>query len=221
MILLLEILIFIAGYSLACLGAGVLGIRVLFIRREQFDQLSAGTELVTAFILGQGLLASLWLVLGLTGSFSPHVVAGFALVCALGGVFLTRRRLVDFVRQLISIWKELRHETWSWQILAGLTLLLILSWFTSLGRSMMGDAAAFYMILPKIMADLHELIPVPGYESFMSVGLQGEMHYAALMVLGSADAAQLFEWPTILAGDSYFWQSAGKLVWAGGGNGSP
>ena len=86
---------------------------------------------------------------------------------------------------------------------------------------MMGDAAAFYMILPKIMANSHELIPVPGYESFMSVGLQGEMHYAALMVLGSADAAQLFEWPTILAGAVIFLAIGSKLVWAGGGNVSP
>jgi len=64
-----------------------------------------------------------------------------------------------------------------------------------------GDAVAFYMTLPKYMAHYERLTPLPGmYHNFTQVGLQGEMHYAALMALGSESAAKGFVWPTSLAG---------------------
>jgi len=60
-----------------------------------------------------------------------------------------------------------------------------------------GDGAAFYMVLGKIIAYSHRLVPMPGYERFTMIGLQGELHFAALMVLHSPEAAKLFSWPTI------------------------
>jgi hypothetical protein len=199
--LFVQIIAVLVGYSIACLGAGVLALTALTDRSDPANWPSAGTELATAFILGQGLLASLWLLLALAGWLSPLVVAGIALVCAFSGVILARRRLLDFVYQVRSVWRELTADSWGWQVLAGLTVLLCLAWGTSLGRSVLGDAAAFYLALAKFVAASHRLVPLPGtFESFTTVGLQGEMHYTALMALGSPDAAQLFAWPTILVG---------------------
>src|SRR5262249_19401026 len=55
----------------------------------------------------------------------------------------------------------------------------------------------FYMVLPKYLAALHRLLPF--YGSFSQIGLQGEMHYAALMSLGLKDTAKFIVWPTSLA----------------------
>jgi hypothetical protein len=198
--LLLRILFVLVGYSCACLGFGVLLLRLANIR-SKVDNFSAGTWLATAFILGQGILASLWLLLALMGWFSPRIIAGIVLVLALCSFILSWRRIFDFANQARMIWLDLRSDTWGWQVLAGLTILLCLAWVTSLGRPLMVDASAFYFVLPKIVAASHRLIPLPGtYEDFTSVGLHGEMHYAALMALRSPDAAKLFAWPTILVG---------------------
>src|SRR2546429_761571 len=42
------------------------------------------------------------------------------------------------------------------------------------------------------------LVPLPGYETFTQVGLQGELHYATLMLLGSGQAAKFFLWSNCL-----------------------
>jgi len=187
-------------YSAACLGVGTLALRVLAYRSDTTVKQSAGTMLATAFALGQGLLASLWLLLALAGWFSPPVVIGVVVVFALSGVILAWRWIRGFARQAALIWHELRSDTWGWQSLAGLTMLLCLAWITSIGRPLIVDASTFYMAMPKVVAASHRLVPLPGYEGYTNLGLQGEMHYAALMALQSPDAAKMFSWPTILAG---------------------
>jgi hypothetical protein len=190
----------LVSYSLACLGTGGIGLILLGIRRGHGSPASPGTKLATAFLLGQGLLASLWLMLSLAGWLSFIVVLAIVGVSAIGGLILIRSWVADFGRQLKSIWQDVRSDSWGWQGLALLTVILCLWWVTSIGRPLMGDATAFYMVLPKLVAATGHLIPLPGYDNFISVGLQGEMHYAAMMVLRSAEAAQLFAWPTMVAG---------------------
>jgi hypothetical protein len=150
--------------------------------------------LATAFIFGQGIIASLWLLLALIGWFSPLIVAGISLVCVLGGLFLSRLLFMAFGRQVLSIWRELGSDSWGWQGIAGLTALLCLAWVTSIGRPFYGDATAFYMALPKVIAASHRLVPLPGYEGYTNIGLQGELHYSVFMMLNSPDAARLFVW---------------------------
>jgi hypothetical protein len=196
-----KIFFILVGYTIACFGAGALVLRVLSVPPASRKTFSAGTELATAFILGQGVLASLWLLLALAHSFSPIIVILGTAVCVLISAVLLLPCVGDFTKQARSICSELRADTWVWQVIGILTLLLGLAWVTSLGRGITGDASAFYMALPKVIAASHRLVPLPGgYEAFTSFGLQGELHYAALMDLGSPDAAQLFAWPTILAG---------------------
>ncbi len=200
MILPVSLVFILVFYSAACLGGGTLALQILTYRSDTALKQSAGTMLATAFILGQGLLASLWLLLALVGWFSGPVVTGIVVILALSGVILAWNWLRGFTRQVVLIWRELRSDTWGWQSLAGLTLLLCLAWITSIGRPSDGDASAFYMALSKVVAASQRLVPLPGFEGFTNTGLQGEMHYAALMALKSPDAARMFSWPTILAG---------------------
>jgi hypothetical protein len=191
--------IVLTGYSAACLGTGLL-IWTLLKRRSSDDKrVSAGTILATAFLLGEGVLASLWLLLALGGWLSFRVVAPLSIIFALGGLYIGRDIISSFRCQLVSIWRELRNDSWGWQALAFLTVLMCLAWGTSLGRPLGGDGSAFYFALGKFIAFSHRLVPMPGYESFSNIGLQGELHYAALMVLHSPEAAKLFVWPTIIA----------------------
>jgi len=53
-----------------------------------------------------------------------------------------------------------------------------------------GDAVAFYMVLPKVIASAGILRPLPCYEAFTQIGLLEELHFAALMCLGLTDAAK-------------------------------
>lgn len=199
MLLFLKIVVVLIGYSLACLGVGDLSLRGLARFTKQSQQTSVGTEMATAFILGQGVLASFWLFLALKGWFFPGLVIVIVLITAVNGIFWFRNRWVDFKRQLVSIWRDLRSEAWMWQLVAGLTVFLCWLWVTSLGRSLGWDGMSYYLPLPKTVAASHQLTPLRGYEEFSSVGFQGEAHFATMMALGSPDAAQLFAWPTSIA----------------------
>jgi hypothetical protein len=185
------------GYSLACLGAGNLVLQLLTAGVDRIERISAGTVLATAFILGQGVLASLWMFLALAGRLSIQVVGILCFVFVVIGAYVGRNLFSGFKKQIVSIWHELRQDTWGWQLVAGLTVVLCLLWATSLGRPLVGDGPAFYFALGKLIAFSHRLTPLPGYETFTNIGLIGELHFAALMVLHSPEAAKLFSWPTI------------------------
>jgi hypothetical protein len=191
--------IVLIGYSAACLGSGLLVWSTLLRFSHRLDGISPGTILATAFILGEGVLAGLWLLLALGSLFSISIVAPLSFIFAAGGLYIGRGILLNFKQQVISIWGELRSDSWGWQFIAGLTVLLCLMWYTSLGRPLEGDGSAFYFAFAKLIAYSHHLIPLPGYEGFTNVGLLGELHFAALILLRSRNAALLFSWPTIIA----------------------
>ena len=187
------------GYSAACIGAGGGILYLLKKIGRQFIPLSPGTELATSFILGQGVLASIWLLLALKGWFTARLIAVITLLVAMIGFYLIRHLLIGIWFQMLDILRDLRAEKWIWKLLAAVAIFLCLLWGTSLGRTMAGDAGAYYMAIAKVVAHAHELMMLPGYENFSAVGMQGEMHHAALIALHSIDAAQLFAWPTSIA----------------------
>lgn len=161
----------------------------------------ASGNLATAFLLGQGALAGLLLLLALAGWFSPPFVAGLSALCVAGGAKSAWRDAARFAAQARRALAGLRTEQWPWiaLTLAVAPLLLVRAAAALLPIPQQGDAAAFYFALPKAIAASHRLTPLPGYEPFTQIGLQGELHYAALMSLGSAHAATLFVWATSLA----------------------
>lgn len=194
-----SIFIALVGYAITCIGAGWLIILLLSYFYRPTQEWSATVRLVTSFVLGQGTLASVWLLLALQRLFSRPVVMPVLVVLGLLGLELLRREMPHFFRQFSFASRLVRNDTWGWQGLAGLTTILYLAWFTSIGRPMNIDAASLYMAFPKVIAASHRLIPLPGYETFADIGLQGELHYAIFMLFRVPDAARLFAWPTFLA----------------------
>lgn len=193
----ITIPVVLIGYSMACLGTGVLVFKLLAGKTAWLGGISAMTIFATSFILGQGILASLWLLFALQGWLSIEVVGILCFLFAMSGLYVGLDLFYDLKKQIVSIWRELRKESWVWQLIASLTFVLWLAWVTSLTRPLIGDGSAFYMAMGKSIAFSHRVMPLPGYEEFTSVGLQGELHFAAMMSLHSPDAAKLFSWPTI------------------------
>ena len=187
-------------YSFACLFVGGSALRILSSENTENLSISAGTELATAYLLGQGILANIWLLIALYGDFSPIIVGIIVSLLTIGGIAQNYKLIFHFIQQLTNIYNESKSEPAGWKLIIVLTLLICMAWGTSLGRSPIGDGSAFYLPIAKLIAVTHQLAPLPGFEELATLGLQGEMHFAALMSLGSPGAAQLFSWPTILAG---------------------
>lgn len=190
-----------AVYVMASVCIGSLLTLFLGLPLERIDKISPSAALATAFLLGQGGLATVWLLLALAGWFWPGIVAGLLTLCVLGGGAFAWPTVVNFARQFWTALSSLRTESLPWRILVFLTLLLLLVEGVNSARppTAGSDAEAFYMALPKVIAASHRLVPLRGYETYSQIGLQGEFHYAALMSLGSPQAAKLFVWPTGLA----------------------
>jgi hypothetical protein len=199
-VIFLSIFIAILEYSLACLCIGVLLLHGFGHSLKRNHTTSAGTELASAYLVGQGILANIWVLMALRGWFSSINVGTLVFLLAVTGIVLSRKLIFEFIKQVGSIFNQSKREKPSWKLIIVLTLLICAAWSTSLGRSPIGDGSAFYLPLAKVTADSHRLQLLPGYEELTSIGLQGEMHFAALMSMGSVGAAQLFSWPTILAG---------------------
>lgn len=189
-------------YSIACLSAGAVLLRLILRTDSPVERFGVVVVACSAMLLGQGVLANAWLLIGLTGWFKTWVVAAVVMFCVLVGWWSFRPLLIALVRGSGGQWLALRSEKRPWRFLAYLLIAQIfVMGFGALFMPPRGDAVAFYMTLPKYMAHYEHLTPLPGtYHNFTQVGLQGEMHYAALMSLGSASAAKGFVWPTSLAG---------------------
>lgn len=185
-------------YSLACLCLGDVIMRLLSRGREGMEPgagVSATALCVSAFLLGQGVLSALWLLLALAGFFSPLVITATLAVSLAGGLksaWPLAGRMFRTVRNALTT--DLSGEGNAWKIIAALTLfLIVLHGLTSFLPLLPGhDAAAFYMVLAKMVAASHQFQIVPSYKSFSAIGLYGEMHFAALISLAGLTAARLF-----------------------------
>jgi len=198
----LKIAFLMIAYSLACLCLGRGLLRLVRIDPLTSAGFQPATLVATSFLLGQGAFASVWVLIALAGWFSPPIVFGVTVASLLFGWGRLRLDANLLFGQMRSVWRDLLSESWAWRLIAILTVLLLLLPGVSAGLPLQGDALSLYMTLPKVIADSHQLsiLPGPGADGFAFLGLQGEMHYAALMSLGSPDAARMFSWITVLAG---------------------
>jgi len=161
---------------------------------------SSGIGVATRFLLGQGLLANLWVFIALIGFFSPLIVKGIIATLFVFGIFLNNKHIAATARIILSIWREFINETQGWKLLILAILTMWLAWIASIGRPPTADGTRFYLALPKVISASERLKPLPGYEEVTSLGLQGEMQFAALMTMGSPEATQVFSWLTLTAG---------------------
>lgn len=184
-------------YSMACLLLGLVFLRRLFLKKS----FSIWAILSSSFLLGLGILASLWLFLGL-GSFLKKplvwtIIIGIIILCS---PFVYSTYYDVMLPKVKGITKSFRNLSLIWKIiLLGLIFLILSYGLLALTTLPKGDAVAFYMVLPKIMATSERLRPQPNYYNFSQIGLMGEMHFAALMSIGNAAAAQFLLWTTSLS----------------------
>ena len=188
-------------YSIACLslGAFILKIMGLFTKNNWDD--SSAAYLITAFLLGSGILASIWSLILSASCFYQWVVIVIILFSISLGTPVIWRNHPLIKKHIKTIWKDFIKESWPWKVIILLTLLIVLQTgvICFLPLKPNGDAAAFYMVLPKLLAETNKLSLLGGYEAFTTIGLHGEFHFAALMALGSEWGAKLFTLPIGLA----------------------
>jgi hypothetical protein len=183
-------IIFAAAYLLACLNLGVFILRKIQQKNCKFTP-SALTFTSLAFVFGAGIISSLWLLLALSGLFKNRIILPVLAVCIVIGAKYIKQLVYEITTQLKHIWWEARSYSWSWQVIIALNLtLLILGMFSMVNWG--GDAVAFYLAVPKVVAHTGRLSLLRSFEGFMSVGLQAEMHSAYFMKTGEPVFLKLF-----------------------------
>lgn len=192
----LHIVFSVSVYTVACLGMGGIIMRVLSSRNDNISLLAG---IASRFLLGQGLLANLWVFIALPGLFSPTLVWGIIGALFIVGVLLHYGVLTPTAEQALQIWREIKSEPWGWKLTILAAVIAWLSW-VPFWFPLQTSGSRFYMALPKVISASEQLKVLPGYENVASLGLQGEMQFAALMTMGNPEATQTFTWLTLTAG---------------------
>lgn len=188
-------------YTLACVGAGHWVLRALVGRNWALLVSSTASLLAGKLILGQAVLAALWVPIGLVGWFAPPAIVGTLVAIILvsaSQVLPSVRNAAVPVREFVE-W--LRGERVGSQLAAVALALLVLGFgLAAWLMPPLGDAEAFYIPYARIIAAARSLKPMPGpYADFSTIGLMGELHSAALISLDSVSAAKLFVFPLALS----------------------
>ncbi len=187
-------------YSTACLLFGLIFLKVLSPEKNLEEHYPLYTVIASGFLLGQGVLAQIWLLLGLGALFKTSLIWGLLILITVAGVVFCKslfnqltiylRNSILHVLSLSLLWKL---------IFLSVTAVILLFGLKSFVVPPAGDPEGFYMVLPKIMASSERLAPQPNFHSFSQIGFSGEMHFAALMSIASPNAAKLFVWITSMA----------------------
>jgi len=205
----LSILLTAIAYSIACIGMGDMAMRII----DKKGKLAYSSTLVgfsTRFLLGQGLLANLWVFMALAGIFSPLLINGIIVLLIIGGIVLNYKNFPDVINQCRKIWHEIMNEAWGWKVIIFSTILVWLIW-VPYWFPLETSGSRYYMAIAKTISAAEQLKVLPGYEDVASLGMQGEMQFAALMTLGSPESTQVFSWLTMTAG-CVLLLSLGRLV---------
>lgn len=220
--MILVSLLLVGAYGLCCVAAGGLLLRGLRRWIETFS--SPLAELAGAFLLGLAMLGNVWLVLSILPDpwFTwPMVLLVLCSMLLLGGraglgrVNATARQFGRSLQTLyadrfdmlepglapsLRIRRFFLDSLWPLKILVPPALAVLLLYFFASSLPPKGDAEAFYMVLPKVIAQAGRLEIPPGWRSFMAVGLHGELHFAALLTVGPWPAAVMLVFAVSLAG---------------------
>lgn len=190
-------------YSIACVGVGLVALRVIGLTATAAS--AARAPMISgSLILGQALLSAIWLLSGLAGWLKAWLILAVLAASLLGSLRLLVPAGRHIMLQLSAALLWWRHETAGLRILsAGLASLVSAFAIAAWMKPPFGDAEAFYVTYAKIIAATGRIEPMPGlYEPFSSIGMIGEPHLAALIILAGVPAAKLFVWPLALAGAS-------------------
>ena len=188
---LLSVVLPILWMTLASAGIG--GI-VLLPVRGRWLYFSALLEFVLAYFLGQALLATAFLGFALVGQLRFVEVTASLTIGSIGFVIYLWRTAAFAAVRNVGVRRLGIALPLPWILLTVAAAAVTLLGFTTIGGTVAGDAIAYYMVVPKLVAYSGQLNVLPGYESF-SVGLAAEMLLAALTCLGMPGVTpRIFSW---------------------------
>ncbi len=188
-------------YTVACAGAGLLTMRALSGRSWQEviqPSIPVGS---TALILGQALISSAWMLLGLAGWLLPWVIWTVITSLIIASSALLLPAALHVLVRSRDTFRWLSGESPAMKVLAAGVALLVAGFAMAAWlKPPVGDAEAFYMTYARFIAATGQIKPMPGmYDAFSSIGMIGEPQFAALIALVGVPAAKLFVWPLALA----------------------
>jgi hypothetical protein len=210
------------AYGLCCVAMGRLVFRLL--RRGLDPFVSPLAELAGAFLVGLAVLGNLWLVISVLPGrwFLWPVVGGICAAVLFAGGWGGLKLIAAGARQLgrslqtlyadrsgvleenispgLRVRRFFDDPIWAMKILVPPTLVLGLLYFFASALPPKGDGEMFYMVIAKILAHTGRLEIPPNWQMFVSIGLHGELHFGALMSLGSWQAGMLLVFLVSLAG---------------------
>jgi len=187
-------------YSLACIGTGLVtskilgklnGVKIEYLVKQNSNFLNL------EFLIGIAVLSVFWQLLGLAGQLYDWIL-WVVIIGLAGAVFCFSRQFTNIhFNRLLDSYIPLFSKRVLFFILIPIVTGLS-AWYGILAyvRPPFGDADAFYMTYPKIIAASGVIKPMAGnYFDFSSIGLSGELHYAALFALGAnVSGVKLFAW---------------------------
>ena len=200
--LLLRIISLTLIYSVACLGAGWVGLRLIRVDTEDRNlQKTYPLSFISSiFLLGTLIFGCVWILLGLAGFFSQLIVWAVTTPFLLFGLYSIKKELGSYIAGSIrNAFSDFYTDPFIWKLIKIGIVVLVFSFVSSIGSELTGNSAYFYMTMPKVLSSSHQLSPIPGKQIYETFGFVGEMHQAVLISMGSDDAARFFSFPVLLA----------------------
>ena len=111
-------------YSLACLGLGLVVLRVLGLHLIAIRKMASISGLSAAFLLGSGSITIIWSILLSLTIFNLKIIIGILSLCLISAVVLGRQFAYGAKNDLKNIWDDFIDESLIWKVVILLTLLL-------------------------------------------------------------------------------------------------
>lgn len=184
-------------YAVSCTFLGLIVLKWLKKYTQDHEQHPAYFRLANAFLTGLGILTCVLLFLGLSKQFSQHILIALLCLILIYGIFFLSPDLRKFFSDIFSDLFSFTYPEKPLMLKIVFTLTIVLLFIEGIHALVfqpLGDAAAYYMVLPKLIASSQYIALLPGYEAFTQISLFGELHYAALISLGTPLAAKFFVW---------------------------
>lgn len=211
------------GTSVALLyGGAVMGIGIsllaVFMGRQAIATVRARVGLLgllwLGFVIGQGMLGVLWLVLSLAGIFHSWLIwvvcaLGWCLVCIMA--LIARRQDLQVARE---IWTGLlsfpSSRSWYFWVGMGVVVVGLLHGVIALLPPWVDDGLKHYLVLAKMIAETNGLEFQPFLPPFYTLlPLQVEMHWAALFAISNETAVTVWDYLCAVS----FLSGIGFLAW--------
>ena len=169
------------------------------------------------FVIGQGILGVVWLVLSFAGILYASSVV---IICALGWIF---RILEDFRDLSPTLQQEraslmgasflslLHNQSWYFWVAAGVMLVTLLGALMALLPPMVDDALWVYLTVARVIGVTHTLAFQPFVTPHNALyPMQVEMHWAALFAISNEAAVTVWDYLCALS----FLCGIGLLSWS-------